>query len=277
MLPPNRLQELLKQSWLYQTKQCDLHVLSREQNVLDDRAILVDHQCSSREFPSKNTCTLYMHNAEVWCVKFSPCGHFIASGAKGNQVLVWKVESPTKVNVFQSMQILQDVHAIGSISWSYDSRYLAVCAAEQPNVTGCFIYYVPSGRLVKEYTRFTGDSFASVSFFKDKSHKLACAGQKGHFHVYDIHRPEDNAKMFEGFRIRCLYACSDGKTIITSTFGGPDDSFCASGSEDNTVTIWNLRRSNPIWKLHGHLGTVNSVSWNPADSQMLASGSDDGW
>jgi len=48
-----------------------------------------------------------MHNAEVWCVKFSPCGHFIASGAKGNQVLVWKVESPTKVNVFQSMQILQ--------------------------------------------------------------------------------------------------------------------------------------------------------------------------
>nr|CAD2176863.1 unnamed protein product [Meloidogyne enterolobii] len=216
MLPPNRLQELLKQSWLYQTKQCDLHVLSREQNVLDDRAILVDHQCSSREFPSKNTCTLYMHNAEVWCVKFSPCGHFIASGAKGNQVLVWKVESPTKVNVFQSMQILQDVHAIGSISWSYDSRYLAVCAAEQPNVTGCFIYYVPSGRLVKEYTRFTGDSFASVSFFKDKSHKLACAGQKGHFHVYDIHRPEDNAKMFEGFRIRCLYACSDGKTVLAA-------------------------------------------------------------
>lgn len=349
MLPPNRLQELLKQSWLYQTKQCDLHVLSREQNILDDRSILVDHQCSSREFPSKNTCTLYMHNAEVWCVKFSPCGRFIASGAKGNQVLVWKVESPTTVNVFQSMQILQDVQAIGSISWSYDSRYLAVCAAEQPIGTGCFIYYVPSGRLVKEYTRFTGDSFASVSFFKDKSHKLACAGQKGHFHVYDIHRPEDNAKMFEGFRIRCLYACSDGKTVlaadthnrirkydfetqrehtiiqessqimhftvgrnescclittktegirlwclktntlirtffganhndyvITSTFGGPDDSFCASGSEDNTVTIWNLRRSNPVWKLHGHLGTVNTVSWNPADTQMLASGSDDG-
>jgi len=52
---------------------------------------------------------------------------------------------------------------------------------------------VPSGRLVKEYTRFTGDSFASVSFFKDKSHKLACAGQKGHFHVY---------VSFEGFELK---------------------------------------------------------------------------
>lgn len=38
-----------------QTKQCDLHVLPREQNVLDERSILVDHQCTSHEFPSKNT------------------------------------------------------------------------------------------------------------------------------------------------------------------------------------------------------------------------------
>ncbi|KAL3075568.1 hypothetical protein niasHT_036588 [Heterodera trifolii] len=37
---------------------------------------------------------------------------------------------------------------------------------------------------VREYVNYTGDAFATVAFFKDGSHKLACAGQKGHFHVY---------------------------------------------------------------------------------------------
>lgn len=348
MLPPNRLQELLKQSWLYQTKQCDFHGLSREQNIVDDRAILIDHQCSNREFPSKTTSTLYT-NAEVWFLKFSPCGRFLASGAKGNQVQIWRMDSP--VEMYQNIQINQDIIGVASISWSHDSLYLAVCGTEQANGTGCFIYYVPSGRLVKEYgsAHYAGDSFTSVSFFKDKSHKLACAGQKGHFHVYDIHRPEDNAKIFEGFRIRCLYACKDGRSVlaadthnrirkydfenqreetliqeasqimfftvdkeeryclvttktegirlwclktitlirtffganhtdfvITSSFGGPDNSFIAAGSEDNSVIIWNLRRSHPIKKLLGHTSTVNCVAWNPVNPRIIASGSDDG-
>ncbi|KAL3093403.1 hypothetical protein niasHS_005917 [Heterodera schachtii] len=349
MLPPNRLQELMKQSWMYQTKQCDLHVLPREQNVLDERSILVDHQCTSHEFPSKNTSTLYLHNAEVWCVKFSPCGNYLASGVKGNQVLIWRVISPTQVHIHQNIHILQEIVGISSLSWSQDSRYLAVTSTEQANGVGCFIYFVPSGRLVKEYVHYTGDAFTTVAFFKDGSHKLACAGEKGHFHVYDIHRPEDSAKMFEGFRIRCLYACMDGKTVlaadthnriraydfetmheqtliqeasqiitfcvdrkekyclvttktegirlwdlrtndlvrsffgskhnefvITSSFGGPDELFIASGSEDNTVVIWNTRRTHPVKRLIGHTSTVNAVSWNPVDNSMVASGSDDG-
>jgi WD40 repeat protein len=142
------------------------------------------------------------------------------------------------------------VAGIVSIAWSHDSKYLAVCGSiytfhshsfpifpsissgtEQPNGTGCFLYYVPTGRLVKEYTHYAGDSFTTVSFFKDKSYRLACAGQKGHFHVYvrvlmkycdilymfqDVNRPEESPKTFEGFRVRCLYACKDGRTVLAA-------------------------------------------------------------
>jgi WD40 repeat protein len=51
--------------------------------------------------------TLYMHNSEVWCLQFSPCGRYLASGAKGNQVLIWRIESAKKVHIHQSIQILQ--------------------------------------------------------------------------------------------------------------------------------------------------------------------------
>ncbi|CAM9406699.1 unnamed protein product [Laminaria digitata] len=63
--------------------------------------------------------------------------------------------------------------------------------------------------------------------------------------------------------------------IVRSTFGGLNDSFVASGSEDSLVYIWQRERGDLIAALPGHAGTVNAVHWNPARPGMLASVSDD--
>ncbi|KAK4344200.1 hypothetical protein RND71_037294 [Anisodus tanguticus] len=63
--------------------------------------------------------------------------------------------------------------------------------------------------------------------------------------------------------------------IVRSCFGGIDQSFIASGSEDSQIYIWHKCTSQIIGELGGHSGTVNCVSWNPANPHMLASASDD--
>ncbi|BFZ07001.1 hypothetical protein BsWGS_10039 [Bradybaena similaris] len=63
---------------------------------------------------------------------------------------------------------------------------------------------------------------------------------------------------------------------IYSSFGGLNEDYVASGSEDHKVFIWHTRRETPVAVLEGHRQTVNCVHWNPVEPGMLATASDDG-
>uniref|UniRef100_A0A915DBW7 LisH domain-containing protein n=1 Tax=Ditylenchus dipsaci TaxID=166011 RepID=A0A915DBW7_9BILA len=200
MLPPQRLEELLNQASEQQIQNCALH----------------DHKCDSRDFPSKNTQVLNNHMAEVWCLEFSPCGKYLASGAKSHEVIIWQVVNNHSICIYRRLAITVDVTvSVAGVSWSSDSKYLAITSTEE-NQTGVFVYNVQDGSLIKEYKTNTNDSFSVVCFFKDNSHRFACGDQRGHFHVHDLNRPNEPTRQFEGFRIRCIYSKKDGKTVLAA-------------------------------------------------------------
>uniref|UniRef100_S4RAG9 WD repeat-containing protein 26 n=1 Tax=Petromyzon marinus TaxID=7757 RepID=S4RAG9_PETMA len=86
-------------------------------------------------------------------------------------------------------------------------------------------------------------------------------------HLWDLH---------ERALVRKYQGITQGLYTIHSCFGGPNEDFVASGSEDHKVYVWHRKQEQPVAVLAGHTRAVSCVSWNPRVPSMLASASDDG-
>ena len=61
---------------------------------------------------------------------------------------------------------------------------------------------------------------------------------------------------------------------VFSVAWSPDGKRLATGSEDQTATMWDAATGKEVLTLRGHSHFVRSVAWSP-DGQRLATGSDD--
>ncbi|KAG6519755.1 WD repeat-containing protein 26 homolog [Zingiber officinale] len=86
-------------------------------------------------------------------------------------------------------------------------------------------------------------------------------------HMWSIKDEPKLVTRYKGHK-RCRF-------LIRSCFGGFEQAFIASGSEDSQVYIWHRGTGDLVEALAGHSGTVNCVSWNPTNPHTLASASDD--
>lgn len=68
---------------------------------------------------------------------------------------------------------------------------------------------------------------------------------------------------------------SGGDFVIRSAFGGANETFVISGSEDGNIFIWHKNIGALVERLPGHSPRTNAVAWNPSDACMLASCGDD--
>ncbi|CAF0774903.1 unnamed protein product [Didymodactylos carnosus] len=75
--------------------------------------------------------------------------------------------------------------------------------------------------------------------------------------------------------VRKYQGVTQGHYVNHATFGGPNEEFVASGSEDSKVYLWHRRQERPIMIFSGHTRTVNCVSWHPTLPLLFASASDD--
>ncbi|XP_076318667.1 LOW QUALITY PROTEIN: WD repeat-containing protein 26-like [Tachypleus tridentatus] len=160
----------------------------------------------------------------------------------------------------------------GTVLDSWEGVRVSACGARNDGKTvlAADTHYRIRGYNFEELTDFNiiQEDHEIMSFTCDNTGRLALlnVATQG-VHLWDL---EDKVL------IRKFQGITQGYYLIHSCFGGNNQDFVASGSEDNKVYIWHIKREKPIAVLTGHTRTINCVSWNPAYPSMLASASDDG-
>ncbi|WFD06075.1 hypothetical protein MVES1_001415 [Malassezia vespertilionis] len=128
MLPSQRLVHLLEQATMHQRLE-DLYYVTGVNAEHDRPSLLRDHERDTSHFPRHNMYTLQGHTDEVWILRFSHNGKWLATGGKDRVVIVWDIG-----NGFHAHTRLVERESIHSIDWSPDDTKLLVTADEEITV-----------------------------------------------------------------------------------------------------------------------------------------------
>ncbi|OLL24911.1 putative WD repeat-containing protein, partial [Neolecta irregularis DAH-3] len=330
MIPRARLASLLDQAQCYQISKCLYHTST------DPTSLFYDHNCSKSEFPRTTIKILEAHTDEVWFVKFSHNGRYLASASKDATVIIWNLET------FESLHRLVDhCKAVTCVDWSPNDAQLLTCGQDflirlwdvaigrcirifehhQDSVSCCA--WLPSGnafasasmdqdivlwRLDGAITyKWSGFRIYDLTISNDGEYLVSICTEKK-LHVYHVPSQqfisdaqlqgeptcvtfaEDSQHVLintsakevqmwyipEPRLVRKFVGQDQGKYVIRSCFGGPNQNLILSGSEDAHVYIWHRELGTLIERLAGHTGTVNCVAWNSTSvNGMFASAGDD--
>ncbi|CAN1199848.1 WD repeat-containing protein 26 homolog [Linum perenne] len=337
MVPEGRLEQLVEQALILQRDACVFH------NSLDrEMSLFTDHRCGKDQIPSRTLQILEAHSSEVWFLKFSHNGKYLASSSNDRSAIIWEVGVSGELSIRHRLSGHQK--PVSSVSWSTDDLKILTCGIEEAvrcwdvSTGECLHVYEkpglglvscgwsPDGKLIlsgvndksiciweldgKEIECWKGQrtlkisdleissdgkqimsicrenaillldkeaktervilenqTITSFSLSRDNRYLLVNLLDQ-EIHLWDIHGDIKLVAKYRGHK--------RARFVIRSCFGGSEQAFIASGSEDSQVYIWLRGSGELIEALPGHSGSVNCVSWNPTNPHMLASGSDDG-
>ncbi|KAL0075156.1 WD40-repeat-containing domain protein [Phycomyces blakesleeanus] len=195
------------------------------------------------------------HEEQVTSCAWLPDGKHVLSAGCDKKICLWNLDG-TLVNTWIVERVLD-------MKLSADGRRLVIASYE--NNISVYNFDYPNLSPFSKIKESGG--ITSLTLTKDSRFALVNIKELQEIHLWNL---EDQT-------LKHKYAGhKQGEYVIRSTFGGPDDSFVLSGSEDNCVYVWSREHQELLEVLCGHTDTVNCVSWYSHTHTMFATGSDDG-
>ncbi|KAG0198512.1 hypothetical protein BGX28_008047 [Mortierella sp. GBA30] len=200
--------------------------------------------------------TFHRHSDQVTCLGWLPDGERFVSGSEKNMFLM-----STAGDVLRS--------------WHFPVRDLAISSDGKTLVVmgGTIIRLINLVDMSEISKLEESDSITAINLSKDGQYLLvnttirpAQQPMRRDIHLWNL---------AEGRIVQKYSGYKQGMFVIRSCFGGWDERFVISGSEDSKIHIWHRENGNLIQTLEGHQRGVNMVAWNPANPTMFASSSDD--
>uniref|UniRef100_A0A453S002 Uncharacterized protein n=1 Tax=Aegilops tauschii subsp. strangulata TaxID=200361 RepID=A0A453S002_AEGTS len=240
--------------------------------------------------------TLTGHEKPVMMVAWSPDDCQLLTCGMEEVIRRWDVESGECIHVYEKSgvgllscgwfpdgkQILSGLNDQSLCLWDLDGKQADCWEGQRSTKTSDFAVS-KDGKLIISTSRdsaillFNRDTKQERLIEEEHTVTSFSLSEDGDFllvnlineqiHLWNIRTDPIRVKRYTGHK--------RSRFVIRSCFGGSEQAFIASGSEDAKVYIWHRASGDVIETLSGHSGAVNCVSWNPTNPHMLASASDD--
>ena len=197
--------------------------------------------------------TLPDYNSFVWTVTFSHDDKTIVTGSEDNTIKIWDIETG---------ECLQTLHEHNQRVWLVDlhpDNQTLVSISEDQTIK---LWDMRSQRCLKTLKGYS-NWILSLAFSPD-AQTLASSSQDQKIRLWDIKTG------------KCHSILQGHDNLISSVTFAPQhikDCLLASGSDDNTIKLWN-DQGECLKTLRGHEAWVYSVAFSP-QGKILASGSRD--
>jgi WD40 repeat protein len=206
--------------------------------------------------------TLTNSTSPVWAVAFSPDGQQLATGSEDGVVKIWDVSTEECLHAYQ-----EHTQRVWLIAFSADGRSLMSVSEDQT----LKLWDTQSGHCLRTLDGYSNWVLA-IAFSSD-GQMLASGSEDQCVRVWDVETGD------------CLRTLQGHTHLISSvTFAAVDESesaagedtcyVMASGSDDQTIRVWNYQNGEHLKTLRGHSSWVQSVSFS-ANRELLSSGSRD--
>lgn len=216
-------------------------------------------------------------------VAFSPDGSLLASGTKGNKLVIWDIASGEILPLNLGLVPVgggQNAPLQKSLVFSPNGSVLAILSDK------VVFRDISTGEQIKTlengfdpslgFGNFDDGGTGAIGSFSPDGQRLASTW---------LVKNTDASSVFENAKgVVILWDVTSGEKIvileghskpITALTYSPDGTLLATGAKDNTIIVWDAKSGNQLKVLQGHSGAINNIAFS-ADGKLLHSSSLDG-